>query len=200
MELSPRTFQYVHCECGHDREEHAEKGRGECSNPDCEDCERFQGVEGWKLTEPKTARARRVIVLPELAVQALREHRAKQAADRLRLGSEWSDHGFVFTATFGTPLDLANLYRRFKAVLQDAKLGTLGDPDEDGKRTFTSGFRLYDLRHTCATLLLLAGENPKVVSERLGHASITLTLDTYSHVLPAMQEESARKLEAMFGT
>jgi integrase len=58
---------------------------------------------------------------------------------------------------------------------------------------------MYNLRHTCATLLLLAGENPKVVSERLGHASITLTLDTYSHVLPDMQEAAAEKLEAMFG-
>ena len=58
-------------------------------------------------------------------------------------------------------------------------------------------FRLYDLRHSCATLLLLAGENPKVVSERLGHASITLTLDTYSHVLPSMQQRAAEKLEAI---
>ena len=82
-------------------------------------------------------------------------------------------------------LDPANLYRTFKGLLQAAEL---------------DDFRVYDLRHTCATLLLLAGENPKVVSERLGHASVTLTLDTYSHVLPAMQEESARKLEAMFGT
>ena len=58
-----------------------------------------------------------------------------------------------------------------------------------------SSFRLYDLRHSCATVLLAAGENPKVVSERLGHASIVLTLDTYSHVLPDMQQEAARKLE-----
>ena len=59
------------------------------------------------------------------------------------------------------------------------------------------GTRLYDLRHTHATLLLLAGENPKIVSERLGHAGVMLTLDTYSHVLPGMQAESARKLDAM---
>ncbi|HSF18300.1 MAG TPA: tyrosine-type recombinase/integrase, partial [Vicinamibacteria bacterium] len=58
-------------------------------------------------------------------------------------------------------------------------------------------FRLYDLRHTCATLLLLAGENPKVVSERLGHASIALTLDTYSHVLPSMQQKAAERLESI---
>ncbi|MEX2532083.1 MAG: tyrosine-type recombinase/integrase [Gemmatimonadota bacterium] len=159
-----------------------------------------RGVDGWKLVEPKTARARRGVVLPELAVQALRKHRKEQAERRLLLGSEWEDDGFVFTATFGTPLDLANLYRRFKALLEAADLGTWKDPErEGGERTFEGAFRLYDLRHTCATLLLLAGENPKVVSERLGHASITLTLDTYSHVLPSMQEASADKLEAMFG-
>lgn len=57
--------------------------------------------------------------------------------------------------------------------------------------------RLYDLRHTCATLLLLAGENPKVVSERLGHSSVTMTLETYSHVLPNMQRSATVKLEQM---
>ena len=57
--------------------------------------------------------------------------------------------------------------------------------------------RLYDLRHTCATLLLAAGINPKVAAERLGHSSITLTMDTYSHVLPTMQAEAAGRLEAL---
>ena len=109
----------------------------------------------------------------------------QQAEERLLLGAEYQDGGFVFATTFGSPLDPANMYRTFKGLLQAAEL---------------DDFRVYDLRHTCATLLLLAGENPKVVSERLGHASVTLTLDTYSHVLPAMQEESARKLEAMFGS
>jgi integrase len=58
-------------------------------------------------------------------------------------------------------------------------------------------FRFYDLRHTCATLLLAANVNPKIVAERLGHASVTLTLDTYSHVLPTMQRAAADQLEAM---
>ena len=144
-----------------------------------------RGVDGWKLVEPKTARARRVVVLPEVATSALRAHRKRQAEERLLLGPEYHDHGFVFATMLGSPLDPANLYRTFRGLLQAAEL---------------DDFRVYDLRHTCATLLLLAGENPKVVSERLGHASVTLTLDTYSHVLPAMQEESARKLEAMFGS
>ena len=84
------------------------------------------------------------------------------------------------------PLSPANIYKRhFKPLVAAAGLPAL---------------RLYDLRHTCATLLLAAGENPKVVSERLGHASITLTLDTYSHVLPDMQDQATAKLESiLFG-
>jgi integrase len=75
--------------------------------------------------------------------------------------------------------------RHFKAVLK-----ATGLPD----------IRLYDLRHTCASLLLAAGENPKVVSERLGHASVTLTLDTYSHVLPGMQQAASDRLEMLLFT
>lgn len=157
-----------------------------------------RGIDGWKLVEPKTAKARRVVVLPAMATDALRVHRKRQAEERLMLGTEYEDNGLTFGTTAGRPLDLANLYRVFKRILKKAELGSwMGEGRE---RRFVGGFRMYDLRHTCATLLLLAGENPKVVSERLGHASVTLTLDTYSHVLPAMQEASARKLEAMFAS
>ncbi len=65
------------------------------------------------------------------------------------------------------------------------------------KEAGLSGIRLYDLRHSCATILMAAGENPKIVSERLGHSNINLTLDTYSHVLPNMQREATEKLERM---
>lgn len=78
----------------------------------------------------------------------------------------------------------SNLFRRhFKPILVQAKL--------------PQSFRVYDLRHTCATLLLATNEHPKVVSERLGHASITLTLDVYSHVLPSMQRAASDKLESI---
>ena len=80
-------------------------------------------------------------------------------------------------------MDVSNLTKIFKAALKEAGLPT--------------SIRLYDLRHSCATLLLQAGENPKVVSERLGHASIVLTLDVYSHVLPDMQRGAADKLEKL---
>ena len=87
--------------------------------------------------------------------------------------------GPVFCNTIGTYLRLSNLTRKsFKPILAAAKLPNV---------------RLYDLRHTCATLLLLADENAKVVSERLGHSSVTLTLDTYSHVLPTMQKRLRRR-------
>ena len=117
-------------------------------------------------------------------VLALTEHKRHQSAERLRLGSEWQDNGLVFTTFLGTPLNISNLTaKHFKPALQRAGL--------------PKTIRLYDLRHTCATLLLSAGENPKVVSERLGHASITLTLDVYSHVLPDMQKAAIDKLESI---
>ena len=137
------------------------------------------------MVEPKTDSGQRVVVLPPVATASLRAHRTRQAAERRLLGTEYKDDGFVFTTTFGTPLDLGNVTKQFQRLLHTAGL---------------ERHRLYDLRHTCATLLLLAGENPKVVSERLGHKSVVLTLDVYSHVLPSMQEASADKLEAMFGS
>ena len=74
-----------------------------------------------------------------------------------------------------------------------------GKKTKEAKKRFIPAFRMYDLRHTCATTLLKRGINPKIVSERLGHASITLTLDTYSHVLPDMQSAAADELERAFG-
>ena len=118
-------------------------------------------------------------------MKALTEHRRRQGEERLRVGSEWQDHGLVFTK-FGNPIDIPTLTKQwFKPTLLKAELPT---------------FRLYDLRHTHATLLLCNGENPKVGSVRLGHSTIVLTLDTYSHVLPDMQEEAARRIEkVLFG-
>lgn len=99
---------------------------------------------------------------------------------------EYNNHNLVFAANNGNPLNLRNLVRRhFKPLLKNAGL-----PD----------IRLYDLRHTCATLLMAAGENAKVVSERLGHTTTRMTLDTYTHVLSGMQQTATDKLAAiMFG-
>jgi integrase len=137
---------------------------------------------GWYFGEPKTARSRRTITFPEPLARLLKTHRARQAEIRLKAGADYANENLVFATFEGTPLNIRNLTtRHFKPILKRANL--------------SKNFRLYDLRHTCATLLLAANEHPKVVSERLGHASITLTLDTYSHVLPSMQQAASDKLE-----
>ncbi len=141
----------------------------------------------WHLEEPKTPQSRRTIPIPPEVIEDLKEHKKEQAAQKLKAPEgTYTDYGLVFSTKTGEPLDHHNIVvRHFKPLLKDAGL-----PD----------IRLYDLRHTCATLLLMAGEHSKVVSERLGHASVTLTLDTYSHVLPDMQEKATEKLTTMLFT
>lgn len=139
---------------------------------------------GWKFEEPKTAKSRRSVPLTQTTLAALKKYKREQAAYMLELGANYQRLDIVFASELGTPYYWKNLYNRhFKKTLEAAEIKTK--------------FRLYDLRHTCATLLLQAGENPKVVSERLGHASVVLTLDTYSHVLPTMQQTATDKLEKM---
>ena len=138
--------------------------------------------QGCSLDETKTRRSR-VVALPEMTIRALEEHRTRQKRERLQVGSSYVDRGLIFARSTGEPIEANNLKKRyFKPILEAAGL-----PD----------MRLYDLRHTAATLRLVNGEHPKVVQEMLGHASITLTMDTYSHVLPGMQEESAARLNAL---
>lgn len=139
------------------------------------------------FTELKTRQSNRSIPLSTTAVAALRKHKVKQAQERLKLGALYQNFDLVFAAELGTPTAIGNLTKRhFKPMLKAAKL-----PD----------IRLYDLRHTCATLLLASGENPKVVSERLGHSSVVMTLDVYSHVLPNMQAAATTKMaQLLFGT
>ncbi len=137
----------------------------------------------WNFEKPKTPRSRRNVPLPSLLLHKLTEHRRKQNEERLKAGPQWHTHGLVFCSGTGTPLSIPSLtYRYFRPILKEADLPQI---------------RLYDLRHSCATLLLMAEENPKVVSERLGHSTIVLTLDTYSHVLPTMQQRATAKLEKM---
>jgi len=140
----------------------------------------------WRFNEPKTARSRRTIPVTKTTINALRDHKKSQSKIRIRHADVWKNHDLVFTNEIGEPLDRKNLYRKpFKTLL---------------KRLDLPEIRLYDLRHTCATLLLLGGMNPKVVSERLGHSSIVMTLDTYSHVMPDMQREAVETLERIFAT
>jgi len=138
---------------------------------------------GWKFGETKTTKSRRTVSFPVELSRALIVHKREQAETKLKLGPEYQNNDLVFAASQGQPLNLKNLTRRhFQPILKRAGLPMI---------------RLYDLRHSCATLLLAAGEHAKVVSERLGHASITLTLDTYSHVLPTMQQSATEKLQRL---
>jgi integrase len=133
------------------------------------------------LGEPKTKKSRRTIRLTEAAVRALREHLVRQMEQIERLSSLYQDQGLVFGSQVGTLINPTNLRKRSFAALL--------------KRAGLSPIRFYDLRHTCATLLLTRNVHPKYVQELLGHASIAITLDTYSHVIPAMGDHAARAME-----
>jgi integrase len=133
------------------------------------------------LVELKTASSRRKIILPAIAIAALREHRQRALVE----GTYHNAMGLVFADTDGKPLRKSNFLRRtFYPFL---------------KRAGVPRIRFHDLRHTAATLRLQQGDNPKVVQELLGHSRVTVTLETYSHVMPSLQEESAAKIDKLFG-
>jgi integrase len=139
----------------------------------------------WRLVEPKSATSRRTVAIPAFLAEALREHRGRQLRERLA-ATRWEDHDLVFCSTVGTPLEGTNvLHRSFRKILERAGLPRI---------------RFHDLRHTAASLLLSQGEHPKVVQERLGHSSIALTMDLYSHLIDNMQRQAADKLQEIFGT
>jgi len=121
--------------------------------------------------------------LPKPLFDKLSAHKRKQNEIRLRNGLVWGNHDLVFCSELGTPHSIPNLtYRYFRPILLKAELPQI---------------RLYDLRHSNATLLLIAEENPKIVAKRLGHSTVVLTLDTYSHVIPSMQKTATDKLTKM---
>jgi integrase len=134
------------------------------------------------VSEPKTAKSRRSIDLDSETVSVLRRHRKAQVEDRLAWGEAYQDSGLVFTREDGTPI-------------HPDRFGDLFE-----QRVATSGLpriRFHDLRHTHATLGLAAGIHPKVMSERLGHSSISITLDVYSNAVPALQRDAADRIAAL---
>jgi integrase len=139
---------------------------------------------GYIETEPKTQSSRRSIILPSFVIEALKRHRVRQAEARLKAGFAWEDHGLVFCNTYGRYTDPASLRRLFKGLLKQAGL-----PD----------MRFHDLRHSAATILLSMGVPAKVIQELLGHSQISMTLGTYSHVLPGMQQDAMDKWDVWFG-
>jgi integrase len=128
------------------------------------------------VSEPKTVKGRRVIALDVATVEVLKAQAARQLDEKDKWDEAGVETGLVFTQESGAALDPENVSRYFRYAVKKAALPPI---------------RLHDLRHTHATLALQAGIHPKVVSERLGHAAVSITLDTYSHAIPAMQEEAA---------
>jgi integrase len=131
---------------------------------------------------PKTAKGRRSLALDAGTVEILKAHRDSQHKGRWKLGAAYGDLDLVFARNDGSPLDPDVVTAQFDRQL--VKLGI-------------RRIRLHDLRHTHATLGLAAGIHPKVMQERLGHSSIAVTLDLYSHVVPAMQEDAASRIAAV---
>ena len=143
----------------------------------------LQRISGKGLIEsqPKTARSRRSIALSPDAVSLLHEVRGRQIAQQMTVGEVWHSGDYVFTQADGRPVDPDAITRDFTELIRKTGLPHL---------------TVHGLRHAHATLLLESGINPKVVSERLGHATIATTMDIYSHVLPGLQESAALALDA----
>lgn len=146
---------------------------------------KFRGKSDWSLEPVKSKSGNRTIALPAEMLRQLKDHRRGQHEQRLRLGQEWQNHNLVFCDPWGNAMSLQPVRKQFKLLLKRLEL--------------PATLRMCDSRHTSATLLMERGINPKVVSERLGHANISITLSIYSHVTQRLQSEASEKLaEALF--
>jgi integrase len=141
---------------------------------------------GGKLQfiEPKSRQSRRTLPLYDGLAVALRNHRRHQLEQRLAAGSRWHDSGLLFTTGSGTPLEPRALNEDFERIIGKAGLRRV---------------RLHDLRHACASFLLAQGVHPRVVMELLGHSQISLTMETYSHVMPDAMREAVTLVGALLG-
>jgi integrase len=135
-----------------------------------------------RFSTPKTERGRRTVALDPATMRVLAEHRDRQQIERAMWGDAYTDHDLVLAREDGAPLHPHGFSQAFRRHVKLAGLPTI---------------RLHDLRHTYATLALQAGLHPKVVQERLGHSSIAITMDTYSHAIPALQESAAAMVASL---
>lgn len=166
---------------------------------------RIRGRKGYELRKPKTKKSRRVVPLPTPAWRELMLWRKQQKRQRLMAGVSWSDAGFVFTTSKGTPLHGAR--RSFARVCAKVGLGTWGEEPKRihltgplPAREFTPAFRIYDLRHTYVSLLLMKGVPVNVVSDLVGHEKASFTIARYGHALPRQTREAVQALESvLFG-
>jgi integrase len=136
--------------------------------------------DGVLLTsDTKTARSRRSVNLPAPMLAELLEHAERQKSEKRSLGRSWTNSGYIFTSTVGTPIEPRNLNREFKTICRDAGLGD---------------WHPHELRHSAASLLLAQGVKLQVVSQVLGHASIRMTADVYGHILDPDREDAAKAM------
>jgi integrase len=143
----------------------------------------LQRIDGkFQIVEPKTSRSRRTLALPPSIVDALREHSQRQVEERRSLGTPQQTWDLVFTTERGRPIDGTVVSHHFHRVLDGAGLQQR---------------RFHDLRHSCATLLLVQGVSPRVVMDVLGHSQIALTMNTYSHVIPELKRDAANRMEEL---
>jgi integrase len=138
-----------------------------------------------RFVEPKTPRARRVLLVPEIAMAAFNAHRVRQARERLAAGDSWQDGDLIFASSIGTPIEPRNVNRRLNELRAKSGLDWL---------------RLHDLRHACATYLLASGVEPRTVMKILGHSTIRLTMDLYGHVLPDRLRAAASAMDRAMQT
>jgi integrase len=132
--------------------------------------------------EPKTAKSRRTVPLPEACLTALKQHKARQAEEKLLPGPAYQDHSLIFCQADGKPIDPRNFLRAFKRLLTQAGVPPL---------------QVHEARHTFATLMLTLEESPKTVQTMLGHSRVAITLDIYSHVSLELEKQAAAKLNAV---
>ena len=142
------------------------------------------GTLGIIESDPKTTKSRRKIMLPDFVIDVLKRHRERQLVAKAELGSKWQDSGYIFTNSQGGFLVETQLYNLYKRLLKRAELPNI---------------RFHDLRHSAATIMISMGVNVKVVQEVLGHSKINMTLDTYTHVLPSMQQDAIQRLDTLYG-
>jgi integrase len=142
-----------------------------------------QRGRGLQFVEPKSGHSVRTVHLAAHAVQTLSDHRRRQLEQRMRAGPNWIDFELVFCGSAGTPIDPPVISKELHEALARAGLPRV---------------RVHDLRHSCASYLLAKGTSPKVVQELLGHSTVTLTLNTYSHTLPTLHAEAARHMDDLF--
>ena len=139
----------------------------------------------WRTTPPKTDKSVRTIALTDALVKELEEHRRRQLEMRLKAGADWADAGFIFTDEVGEPFKIAAVRKIHRQICEAAKL--------------SKAFKLKVSRHSCASALLNDGAPLKMVSERLGHASIKTTGDIYGVVDDQRQREVSERVEQLFG-